>query len=98
MKWKSKLAIATALAVACSVLFSVRREYYRHKEPPPGWTIVENGNGKYAACNGFTVIDRDYRAITYGMSYQRAINRAWDQYEYEKAYEERKKSWKPVGH
>jgi hypothetical protein len=79
-------------------LYSLRNyyeEYYRHAEMPPGFTLVTNSVGKYAVkyIDSNYVIDQDYGSSTYGMGRQRAINRAWQQYEFEKETDEMQKTW-----
>lgn len=91
---KRLLIISALAAVACISWFGISAWYY-HKEPPPGWRIVEDGKGNYAPqdiASGY-VIPRNYRALTYGMSKQAAINRAWGQYEYEQAEANKRKEW-----
>jgi hypothetical protein len=58
------------------------KNYTEHTEPPPGWKLLVNPEGKYALreASGYTIM-RDYRASGYGMSRQRAINYAWGVYE-----------------
>lgn len=70
--------------------------YTRHSEPPPGWTIVTDGHGNYAPkdmVSGY-VFERVYGQWGYGMSRQRAINRAWKQHEFRLEKAERDSKWK----
>jgi hypothetical protein len=71
------------LLLLCAVLLAGCEE--AHKEPPPGLTIVCDGNGHYAVQyrDGYMqVLDYDNNEIT---SRKTALYVAWRQYEYEQA-------------
>lgn len=82
-----KLKIGITIIMLACFAFYYRWDYYRHTEPPPGWTIVCDGKGHYGArfpddiidgksFHSYTIPDHLGRLMT---SRQQAINRAWDQ-------------------
>jgi hypothetical protein len=85
-------AIFAAILALAWLFFQVHIE---HSEPPPGYRIITNGHGKFAPQNisSGTIIERDFGSMNYGMSRQRAINRAWEQYAYEQSEAKRAAQW-----
>jgi hypothetical protein len=81
------------------VILLLHSNYYRHKEMPPGWILLTNGRGKYAAqeTNSGFIIDRSVRSFgSRGISKQNAINRAWWQYEFMMEENKKAETWKPA--
>lgn len=97
MKFKLLFLVAV-LAIILALCLRMVREYYEHTDMPPGWTLMQNDDGKYGAQfpESKYVIDRIGRGTARGMSRQEAINRAWRQYEYDEAEKRRESSWKPA--
>ena len=95
---KNLISIVLIPIVLAALLWVFCVDYYPwHKGMPPGWELVTDGQGRYApkhVASGH-VIDHYYRS-SYGMGRQAAINRAWDQYEYEQSKAKRDAAWRPA--
>ena len=101
------LIIAAVIAAVIAAIYSARRAYYRHTNMPPGYDyrhtnmppgyeLVINDEGRYAIKRPYSYIDRDYFSNVIGFTKQGAINRAWEQFEYEQEDEKISKSWRPL--
>ena len=84
------------IAAVIAAIYSARRAYYRHTNMPPGYELVINDEGRYAIKRPYSYIDRDYFSNVIGFTKQGAINRAWEQFEYEQEDEKISKSWRPL--
>lgn len=87
MKTRNKLILVAALvAVAFTCWLGIRalNESLRYKLPPPGWTIVTDGEGHWGARfpGSRYVIEHKYNGTTIN-SKREAIDKAWMQYNFQ---------------
>lgn len=77
---KSKIISVVSVALSTAIVLSVayRHEYYKHKEPPPSYSIVKDDVGNFfvkQAKEPHTIFNA---TMFVNRSKQEAINLAWD--------------------